>query len=91
MHLHRIYVHSIDLKVSLNDYNKSKCKQFRVLLGQVCCCSIIQCTFVVFSLLPSWYVLAGVGFLCNTAVLLSAVVQTLLEARFGRVGEGGVC
>jgi hypothetical protein len=89
MHLHHIYVHSMDLKVSLNDYNKSKCKQFRVLLGPMCYCSIIQCAFVVFSLPPSWHVLAGAGFLCNTAVLLSSVIQKLLEPRFERGGGGG--
>ena len=76
----------MDLKVTLNDFNKSKCIQFRVLLGPVCNCSTIQCIFGVLSLLPSWYVLADAGFLCNTATLLSAVIQTLLEARLGRGG-----
>ena len=88
MHLHHIYFHSMDRKFSLNDYNKSKCKSFGVLLGPMSYCSIVKCTFVVLSLPPSCYVLAGAGFLCNTAALLSTVMQTLLEARFGLGGIG---
>jgi len=89
MHLHHIYVHSMDRKVSLNDYNKSESKQFSVLLGPMCYCSITQCTFIFLPLLPSWYALAGAGFLCNTAAFLSAMMQTLLGARFGRGGGLG--